>query len=536
MSLKAYIGSGYEPTTTIKITDSNLEQYFTVTRGQYTYEYWKNQFVNNNRGIAESNATIKLIAKRDMSLSFMYQLVGYSSSIGYYSSTDITRTTSTGATFYLKVNGQTIAEVTNTDIRQKYENFITKDTVIEFYLYKPSATALVESSFFEMQVTIPSGVRFIKDKAKKIKKIFFGVDGCARRVKKGYIGINGVARPFISDDKIEYYGQIEPLYSDWGQYKGLGISFKNGAFYYGGAYSVATVYNDKLQRVFVDVGRNDSIDHAGAANEHFLMFGGGCSPVSSTSDPRSTVCFFNLDFTGVANTSNTSLRAAARCLAAASNKDYIVFGGGFSSRSTITGVSTVTAYNSACTRLSPTSLTTARGRLSGASLGDYIVFSGGNNTNGYTTNTEIYDSSLTKLETLSLSQPRAVMGAAATQEKVFFAGGVNDGAARSYKVDCFDMSFTRYEAPRLISGMWEMAGASLGDYVIFAGGRDADSNYNTNVEIYDNLLTKTLSTPLTDSRITMEGTTINNYALFAGGYSNDSVAAHSCAVEVYTIV
>ena len=51
----------------------------------------------------------------------------------------------------------------------------------------------------------------IDGKARKVKKWHVGVDGKARKVKKGYIGVGGVARPFLSDEKLVYYGAISAL-------------------------------------------------------------------------------------------------------------------------------------------------------------------------------------------------------------------------------------------------------------------------------------------------------------------------------------
>lgn len=533
MSLKAYIGSGYEPTTTINITDFNLEEFFDVTRGEYFYEYQNNQFVNNNIGLQDTEATITLTAKIDMNLSFMYQLIGYRSSINYYSSDDIRRTMSSVSSFYLKINGEIIVDVQQIDFRQKYTNFIPQGTTIEFYFYKGIDNSYnfttVESSFFDMSVTIPSEPNPSLNKARKIKKAFFGVEDCARRIKKGYIGINGIARPLISDNKIEYYGQIEPLFSEWSYQKGLGINFKNGAFYYAGGYAIATVYNEKLQRTFVDVGQNDSVEHAGAANDYFLIFGGGVSGVSSSNLKGTWAYAFTLDF--VYNIDTPALNASTRYLAAAANKDYIVFAGGFTTATSNTGSSSTTAYNSSCTKVTISSLSTGRGRLSGAMVGDYILFAGGNSGSSYKSTVDVYDNSLTKLTALSLSESKGVMATASTTKKAYFAGGITS-SSHSKQVECFDTSLVKHAAPQLTTALQEMAGANIDDCAIFAGGRDDNLTKSANVESYNDSLVKTVLTPLIEPRYCMEGTSVNNYALFAGGYSTKT----ACTVEVYTIV
>ena len=47
-------------------------------------------------------------------------------------------------------------------------------------------------------------------KARKVKKMYYGVGNLAKEIKKGYIGIGGVARPFWTSGPGEpmYYGKI----------------------------------------------------------------------------------------------------------------------------------------------------------------------------------------------------------------------------------------------------------------------------------------------------------------------------------------
>lgn len=46
--------------------------------------------------------------------------------------------------------------------------------------------------------------------ARRVKKLYLGIDGKARKIRKAYIGVGGLARPCFSTE-LEYYGTISPL-------------------------------------------------------------------------------------------------------------------------------------------------------------------------------------------------------------------------------------------------------------------------------------------------------------------------------------
>ena len=51
----------------------------------------------------------------------------------------------------------------------------------------------------------------INQKARKINEWYLGVNDIAKGVKHAYIGVGGIARPFMSVDKVTYYGQATSL-------------------------------------------------------------------------------------------------------------------------------------------------------------------------------------------------------------------------------------------------------------------------------------------------------------------------------------
>lgn len=57
---------------TISISASNIKNYFSVTAGSYSFVGDWSKWTTNNRGIADSAAVIKLVAKSEMTLSFDY--------------------------------------------------------------------------------------------------------------------------------------------------------------------------------------------------------------------------------------------------------------------------------------------------------------------------------------------------------------------------------------------------------------------------------------------------------------------------------
>lgn len=333
--------------------------------------------------------------------------------------------------------------------------------------------------------------------ARKVKKIYLGIDNIARKVKKGYIGdANGLARLFFAGfGEMSYYGEATSLS--------------------GNRYDMAAT----------EVG-------------DYAIFGGGRDSSNGADD---TVYAYNKSLVQTVATSLTQARAR---LAAASIGNYALFAGGYYYYNNKAVYSTVDAYNASLTRSTPTAMNTGMHSIGAAVIGNYAIFAGGgrelvNDVTGLSTTCSMgfcaYNASLTRKVASTaqyLSKARYALAGASVGNYAIFAGGCTSNSAGTAfvalnNVDAYNGSLTKSTPSSLSTSRYYLAGAHIGDYALFAGGFSSAA-----VDAYDASLTRSLPTALSQSRGLIAATEIGDYAIFAGG-CNSGYGSHYNTVDAY---
>ena len=206
------------------------------------------------------------------------------------------------------------------------------------------------------------------------------------------------------------------------------------------------------------------------------LFGGGVTSYTSGAPKSSAVDAYNKDL--VHSALPTGLVVSADRLAAASNDNYALFGGGYSTEY----AKQVTAYDKQLTRSTPAALGEARSDLSATRAGNYILFAGGRTASGHTKTVEAYDLFLTRISVEELSVAREDMAYVTINGFALFGGGIS-GASRRSNVDCYDPYLTKTNPEKLGIARSGLAAAAVENFALFAGGQSSDgaSSY---VDIY----------------------------------------------------
>lgn len=360
--------------------------------------------------------------------------------------------------------------------------------------------------------------------ARKVKKMYVGVNNVAHKVIKGYIGIGGIARPFFTSGAT-YYGQITPLSVARGE--GAATSNANYALFgggYGTAYSnVVDAYNSSLVRQTATSLSSPTYKPAATYIGQYALIGGGLIDRGS-------------GYTNIVNAYNNSLTKSTKTLnnyvgtlAATSNSNYALFGGGYGGSSLFNYQSAVSAYNSSL-GLTTRSLGVARELLAATSVGDYAIFGGGYKSGGYSNNTDAFDQSLTRTTPTSLSVARAYLTATTVNNYGLFAGG--NSSTYYNTIDIYDSNLIRTTPITLSVAKSKISSTTLGEYALFSGGATSSSSTTNIVDIFDTSLTRTTIIPSSDVGMNSFAATIGNYALIAG-YRNSSTVSND--VDAYTI-
>jgi hypothetical protein len=273
---------------------------------------------------------------------------------------------------------------------------------------------------------------------------------------------------------------------------------------------------------------------AAASNSNYALFGGGTNNTSSTTAGRlNTVDAYN---SSLVRSTATGLSAAKFNLAATNIGDYALFGGGYTGDA-ITNYynSTVNAYNSSLVRSTATNLSEAKAYLAGSTNISYALFGGGRggniNVSQYYSSVDAYNSSLTKSSPTSLSVSPFNLAATNIDKYVLFGGGRNSSYATN-KVNAYNRSLSRSIPSNLTNYSSGLSATNNTNYAIFAGGYDNVSKNNvlSSVDAYNSSLTKSTPASLSYARQFMSSTTIDDYAIFAGGYGGSTAYD---VVEIY---
>jgi hypothetical protein len=227
--------------------------------------------------------------------------------------------------------------------------------------------------YFEGLTDLSIQAQYNKDGAgvaRKVTKIYTGVDNVAKQVKKGYVGVGGVARPFFSAEGLEYYGTITPLSlvreslaaTTVGGYAIFAGGYVNPPDQgWGSSYSVDTYDSSLTRRTGAVLTRRKAYLAATTVGNHAL-FGGEDDSVDAYD-------------TSLTRITPIALSVARNQLAATTVGDYALFGGG-NERGT-SYKDTVDAYDTSLTRITPIALSVARNQLAATTVGDYALFGGG---------------------------------------------------------------------------------------------------------------------------------------------------------------
>ena len=325
--------------------------------------------------------------------------------------------------------------------------------------------------YFEGLTDLSIQAQYNKDGAgvaRKVTKIYTGVDNVAKQVKKGYVGVGGVARPFFSAEaRLEYYGAIDPLSE--------------------ARYSLAaTTVGD------------------------YALFGGGSSPSLSYSD---TVDAYD---TSLVRSTPTVLSVGRQQLAATTVGNYALFGGG--SGTSAKKKDTVDAYDTTLVRSTPTVLSEARYSLAATTVGNHALF--GSGYNGWDT-VDAYDTTLVRITPTVLSETRYSLAATTVGDYALFGGGTEGLDTFKDTVDAYHVSLTRSTPTVLSVGRYLLTATTVGDYALFGGGNVELTTNKDTVDAYNSSLTRSTPTVLSVARYYLSATTVGNYALFGGGNGGD---------------
>lgn len=367
--------------------------------------------------------------------------------------------------------------------------------------------------------------------ARKVKKMYLGVEGTARKVKKGYIGVGGVARPFWSGGELAYYGEL----TNFGPRANAGAASIGNYAIFAGGFNDSTSYlntsegfNKSLTHINISSNlRYGSYESAGASNASYAIFAGGYKNNRTTNRSE----FVHTYDSSLTYTLATSLSAGRFGLSGTTIGDYAIFGAGYGTGSYR---SSVDAYNSSLTRSNPTSMNGAVYEYGATSNGLYAIFAGGSSgTYHESTQVTAYNASLTKFNPTYLPIRRDNIGATSVGEYALFGGGLyavrEDGSKVNYPqniVDTYNASLTRGSAPVLSSASSMNLGVSIGEHAMIF---NSDSS-NIYADVYNASLTKTnIAPPNKTSTFRASTTNVGDYALIAGYQS------YRTSVDVYSI-
>ena len=184
---KTYIGADIEVPIyneeTVNITTSNVNDYFTVTNGNYYFAGSGSTFTSNNKHISSSTATTTFTAKTDMTnLSFTYS---YSSESSYDK-------------FTLTVGSTTVANALSGSTTTKtYSGSLkTGEKIVMKYSKDGSGDNYNDECYvsnISFKSKVQTGTEQKSNVACEVKNIYIGVNNVARKVVKAYIGVNGIA-------------------------------------------------------------------------------------------------------------------------------------------------------------------------------------------------------------------------------------------------------------------------------------------------------------------------------------------------------
>ena len=522
MAKKAYIGVltdipiYTEETKTISITANNIADYFTVVNGSYYFVGSGDTFTSNNGGVNNSTATTTLTAMMDMdAISFNYS---YSSEANYDK-------------FTLAVAGTTVeSAVSGATTSKSYSGSLSAGDTISFTYAKNSSQQANndQCTFSGMRITAT-----VKTQTGTETK------SVARKIKKGYVGVKqAVSYELVSNGtrdftdgsisvtsfsayQINSNGTLTPNDPTTTTLDELWQYVESGAndlyFYFTGESSITECYQlydyglgNRTEyvysvNVYVVTGSN-FVQVARKIKKAYIGIGGIARPCWAGGE---------LAYYGTV----TALTSERCRLAATSNQNYALFGGGFIENSDgYNYLASVNTYNKQLIQTTATKLPYGTCDLAATSIGEYALFGGGY---GYQTYVTAYNASLVQSLPDALSSEMNICSATSIGDYALFGGGSKDPSL----VEAYNSSLVKCTIDRLSTKRYHLAATSIGDYALFGGGFDAIYSKGSNVvDAYNKALVRSTPTAFSvDNCDTgfpnahcLSATSNSNYALFGG--------------------
>ena len=564
MAKGCYVG----PISTIKIDDTNINDFFEVTNGTYGFEWITSSgtkgFEPTNYDHAPSTATMTLKLKSNIDrlyLKYSYAIYDVDSNVTF----------KVGSTYVLdRANGE--------EFNIEYSSGVLKAGDIITFSYTTMSKSINPSNdlvaFFDLRI-------LSNPYAKKVKNIYVGVpttipiyetvttpvtidvdnindffevtnstyyfEGSDTVFAANNLGVNSTTatttlklKQDVTNLSFQYNYITETNYDKFTIKIGSttvlnAVSGTNMATYNAGDLTAGTILTFSYSK--------DSSQSASGEACYFTSMTFTTEMTTQTGTETKSVarkikkgyvgvggvarpCWGGGELTSYGNVNN-GLSLARTSLAATTIGDYALFGGGYD----ISGryVSNVDAYDTSLTRTTPTSLSTGRRNLAATTVGNYALFGGGFTSGTAVTNVDAYDTSLTRTTPTSLSTGRRNLAATTVGNYALFGGGYTSSTVVTAVVHAYDTSLTRTSATSLGDSRGELAATTVGNYALFGGG-SGSSTYSALVNAYDTSLTRTSADSFDTAVSRLAATTVGNYALFGGGYTGSDI---STVTEAY---
>lgn len=373
--------------------------------------------------------------------------------------------------------------------------------------------------------------------ARKVKKMYIGVNGVARRVKKAYIGVGGKARCFFGEGTLSYYGTTTSNLSK--ARSGMASAtigdyaiIAGGSNYDEASVTTVDVYNSSLTKVSASALSQQRRSFAAATFGGYAMFLGGYADgvITNRTD------LYNASLTRTTMQPNYCSRMN-HGMAVAGNT-YAVIAGGNKGGYTL---ETAVAMNTSKTIVNAPSLTYGWEKGASVTFGDYAVFGGGSqqyeNSGSFLGTVWAYDSSLTLHELPYTEQYQGATSATYVGNYVLF-----EKRNSSDKMYAYNKSFTQ----TIITGAAtrdSTSATTVNGIALFCGGHNSSTNMLEGqkiVECFDTSLTMTQGPSLSAGRMNAAAVSVGNFALIAGGQKTIGImstpSTYSDTVDVYNVV
>ena len=565
MAKGCYVG----PISTIKIDDTNINDFFEVTNGTYGFEWITSSgtkgFEPTNYDHAPSTATMTLKLKSNIDRLYLkYSYVIYD--------VDSNVTFKVGSTYVLdRANGE--------EFNIEYSSGVLKAGDIITFSYTTMSKSINPSNdlvaFFDLRI-------LSNPYAKKVKNIYVGVpttipiyetvttpvtidvdnindffevtnstyyfEGSDTVFAANNLGVNSTTatttlklKQDVTNLSFQYNYITETNYDKFTIKIGSttvlnAVSGTNMATYNAGDLTAGTILTFSYSK--------DSSQSASGEACYFTSMTFTTEMTTQTGTETKSVarkikkgyvgvggvarpCWGGGELTSYGNVNN-GLSLARTSLAATTIGDYALFGGGYDTSGRY--VSNVDAYDTSLTRTTPTSLSTGRRNLAATTVGNYALFGGGFTSGTAVTNVvNAYDTSLTRTSASTFTLARGKLAATTVGNYALFGGGYTSSTVVTAVVHAYDTSLTRTSATSLGDSRGELAATTVGNYALFGGG-SGSSTYSALVNAYDTSLTRTSADSFDTAVSRLAATTVGNYALFGGGYTGSDI---STVTEAY---